>query len=141
MRFEVPGTVLPYSDEATVEAACDDRSPVETLTAARSTIWHVEGLGDVPFVSYALVGCPEVAKSNIIFAARDESGNRSVLGIGRVEHHARSLNLADIRQMGATLGANEIHIHTPAGGLRARTRMGHHLHAAAEDNRLTCRET
>lgn len=42
---------------------------------------------------------------------RGPNGQRVVLAIGRVSSTARSLNLAEIRQRGAELGADEVHVH------------------------------
>ncbi len=60
---------------------------------------------------YALVECPEVDGCNYMLVRRDEAGRRRLLLIGRLSHDAASLNLAEIRQRGATLGANEVHVH------------------------------
>ena len=64
---------------------------------------------------YSLVDCPALQSSNYILVRREASGTHTVLSIGRVAHDAQSMNLADIRQRGAELGANEVHIHLLAG--------------------------
>ena len=60
---------------------------------------------------YSLLDCPELPDAVYVLARRDTSGRRSPLTIGRLTHAAPSLNLAEIRQRGATLGANEVHVH------------------------------
>lgn len=60
---------------------------------------------------YSLLECPALPASNFILVKRDTSGRRTVLSIGRVTNDTPSLNLAEIRQRGAELGANEVHIH------------------------------
>lgn len=60
---------------------------------------------------YSLIECPALPAGNYILVKRNEYGRRQVLTIGRTTHEAASLNLADIRQRGATLGANEVHVH------------------------------
>lgn len=60
---------------------------------------------------YDLLECPELSGGTFILARRDESGRREVLSIGRLLHASGSLNLAEIRQRGANLGANEVHVH------------------------------
>ena len=67
---------------------------------------------------YALVECPALPSSNYILVKREANGRRSVLSIGRVAHDVPSLNLAEIRQRGAELGANEVHIHLLAGSVK-----------------------
>jgi hypothetical protein len=64
---------------------------------------------------YPLVDCPALPASNYILVKREASGKRTVLSIGRVANSAPSLNLAELRQRGAELGANEVHVHLLAG--------------------------
>ena len=61
-------------------------------------------------VIFSLFDCPPVDGGNFVFVYRDESGTKSVLGMGRAATCVPSLNLAAIRQRGATLGANEVHL-------------------------------
>lgn len=60
---------------------------------------------------YRLTDCPPISAGNYVLVRRAEDGSRVLLGVGRAEQAAPSLNLADIRQKGASLGANEVHIH------------------------------
>jgi hypothetical protein len=60
---------------------------------------------------YNLFECPQVDAGNYILVKRHTGGQRTVLSIGRAAHTVASLNLADIRQRSAELGANEVHIH------------------------------
>lgn len=60
---------------------------------------------------YELLTCPEVPPANYLLVRRDRFGRRKVLAVGGLEHDAASLNLAELRQRGACLGANEVHIH------------------------------
>ena len=60
---------------------------------------------------YSLIGCPQVSCANYILVGLDDAGQRKALHIGCVENEAQSLNLADIRQRGASLGASEVHVH------------------------------
>lgn len=60
---------------------------------------------------YDLIECPELTGGTFVLARRDENGRREVLSIGRLRHPTGSLNLAEIRQRGANLGANEVHVH------------------------------
>lgn len=68
---------------------------------------------------YSLIECPELPNTNYLLVKRDETtSQRLVLGVGLATHHAPSLNLAEIRQRGALLGANEVHVHMLAGSLK-----------------------
>lgn len=58
----------------------------------------------------SLIFCPEMAQSTYVLLHRDGDGTARVLRVGCLENTAPSLNLATIRQLGATLGANEVHI-------------------------------
>lgn len=60
---------------------------------------------------YSLLECPELSSGTFVLVHRDEQGRREVRSIGRLVNSVPSLNLADVRQRGATLGANEVHVH------------------------------
>ena len=65
---------------------------------------------------YNLFECPPIEAANYILVKRHLDGRRTVLSIGRASNTCASLNLADVRQRCAHLGANEIHIHLLAEG-------------------------
>lgn len=71
---------------------------------------------------FSLIGCPELPAANYVLVERDAAGNRRSLRVGTVENEAQSLNLAEIRFLGATLGACEVHVHL-LGGNEHRRRM------------------
>jgi len=81
---------------------------------AQLEIWH--GASGKPFLhlAYSLIQCPAMPKANYLLVRRGADGVRSVLKVGRVSHDAPSLNLAQIRQEGAILGAQEVHLHVLA---------------------------
>jgi hypothetical protein len=60
---------------------------------------------------FSLIECPETPKAVYLLVRCDNNGRRTVLKVGRVEHEAESLNLAEIRHRGAKLGANQVHLH------------------------------
>lgn len=60
---------------------------------------------------YSLFDCPPVGIANYVLVRREGRAKRTVLAIGRVLSDTSSLNLAEIRQRGAALGAHEVHIH------------------------------
>jgi hypothetical protein len=64
---------------------------------------------------YSFRECPALPQANYILVRRDEDGRRVALAVGRLTHDAASLNLAEIRHRGASLGANEVHVHLLAG--------------------------
>lgn len=71
---------------------------------------------------YALAGCPEIPPACVMLVRRPDDGSpRQVLKVMRVEEEAPSLNLAQIRQQGACVGANEVHLHFAAGDRLARS--------------------
>ncbi len=67
---------------------------------------------------YSLIDCPAIPAANYLLVRRDASGMCHALMVGRVAEEAPSLNLARIRQLGATMGATEVHIHLLAGNSR-----------------------
>lgn len=60
---------------------------------------------------FSLIECPQMPQATYILVGHDEDGRRIALHVGCVENQAPSLNLADIRRRGATIGAKEVHIH------------------------------
>jgi hypothetical protein len=60
---------------------------------------------------YDLFECPALPAANYVLIKREAGQRRQILSIGRVCHSSPSLNLAEIRQRGAELGAHEVHVH------------------------------
>jgi hypothetical protein len=60
---------------------------------------------------FSLIECPRLPEATYILARREPDGRRRLLRIGQLTSDSPSLNLAEIRQRGATLGANEVHVH------------------------------
>jgi hypothetical protein len=60
---------------------------------------------------YSLIECPPLPKAMYLLVHRNKDGQRQVLHIGCGQSDAPTLNLARIRQRGAQLGANEVHVH------------------------------
>lgn len=79
---------------------------------------------------HSLLQCPEVPMVTYLMVRRDESGGQIVLAAGRTSDQATSLNLAEIRRMGATLGANEVHVHMLATDARRAKIVEHDLREA-----------
>lgn len=82
---------------------------------------------------YTLHDCPALSSGNFILVNRDESGHRTILQIGLLPANAPTLNLADIRQRGATLGANEVHVHLLADSTREAKRIAFDLECGHYD--------
>jgi len=77
---------------------------------ARRHLWRgASGLAYVHTV-YSLIECPPLPKATYILARREADGRRRVLHIGLAREDAATLNLARVRQRGAQLGANEVHV-------------------------------
>jgi hypothetical protein len=60
---------------------------------------------------YDLIDCPTLPPANYVLVRREPGARRQILSIGRVRNASPSLNLAEIRQRGAELGAHEVHVH------------------------------
>jgi hypothetical protein len=60
---------------------------------------------------YDLIDCPTLPPANYVLVRREAGARRQILSIGRVRNASPSLNLAEIRQRGAELGAHEVHVH------------------------------
>jgi hypothetical protein len=79
---------------------------------------------------HSLINCPEVPHVNYLLVRKEDCGFQTVLAAGHTTHHAASLNLAEIRRLGATLGANEVHVHMLAGDDRQAKVIEHDLRAS-----------
>lgn len=60
---------------------------------------------------YQLLECPPMPAANYVLVRRRTNGRAEALSVGRVNNGAPSLNLAEIRQRGAELAADEVHVH------------------------------
>lgn len=76
---------------------------------------------------YTLLDCPALSSGNIILVNRDAAGQRAILDVAVLGPNSPSLNLAEIRQRGATLGANEVHVHLLADSDREARRIAFDL--------------
>jgi hypothetical protein len=59
---------------------------------------------------YSLIECPAPSAASYVLVKRHADGSRDILGSGRAVAEAPSVNLAIIRERGAKLGANEVHL-------------------------------
>ena len=63
---------------------------------------------------FSLIECPPLPRSPTCWCAATPDGSAQVLHIASGASDAPTLNLARIRQRGAMLGANEVHVHVLA---------------------------
>lgn len=125
------------STGATRELGCREHS--ET---ARLQFWVGSSGARYIHTVHSLLACPELPPVNYLLVRRDRDGNQAVLAAGHADHDAASLNLAEIRRLGATLGANEVHVHMLAACDREAKVVAYdlrsaHIRGAAEEPGLT----
>lgn len=94
-----------------VEAAPHAAQRAPSEAPQRFLFWHGASGQRYVHTVYSLIECPELTAANYILVKCSEDGGRQALRIGRVAQRAPSLNLAEIRRLGAELGANEVHVH------------------------------
>ena len=88
---------------------------------ARRHLWRgASGRGYMHSV-YSLIECPPLPKATYVLVRREQNGRRSVLHVGLGQSEAATLNLAGVRQRGAQLGANEVHVYFLAKSDAARS--------------------
>lgn len=88
---------------------------------ARQHLWRgASGRGYMHSV-YSLIECPPLPKATYVLVKREQGGRRRALHVGSGQSDAATLNLAGVRQRGAQLGANEVHVHFAAASDAART--------------------
>jgi len=80
----------------------------------RSELWHGASGRRYMHTVYSLIGCPPLPKATYVLVRREADGRSSALGIASADSDASTLNLARVRQRGAELGANEVHVHCRA---------------------------
>lgn len=102
----VPGTLHPIGAQT---AAPAEGGPCFQFWTGASGARYVHSV-------YHLFECPPFDQANYVLVKRHEGGQRTVLAIGRASNTASSLNLAEVRQRAAQLGANEVHLHLLASG-------------------------
>ncbi|MFM9938537.1 MAG: hypothetical protein ACKVP7_03450 [Hyphomicrobiaceae bacterium] len=73
-------------------------------------VWHGASGRHFTHAVYSLIGCPAPLAASYVLVRHDADGRRA-LESGRTIGTVASLNLAEIRRRGATLGANEVHLH------------------------------
>lgn len=89
--------------------------PSQPLARERFHFWIGASGQSYVHTIYSLIDCPAIPACNYLLVRRDAGGKCHALSAGRVADDAPSLNLAHLRHLGASLGANEVHIHLLAG--------------------------
>lgn len=79
---------------------------------------------------HSLIDCPEVPHVNYLLVRKENCGFQTVLAAGHTTHQAASLNLAEIRRLGASLGANQVHLHMLAADETQAKVIEHDLRAS-----------
>jgi hypothetical protein len=109
---------------------------VESLFDSAIVFWRGTSGHAYVHTVYTLAGCPPLPPASVLLVDNQGGTRRVILDVIGVGHAAPSLNLAEVRQRGAQLGANEVHVHFADLDVRARhtavadlrTRYtGHHL--------------
>ncbi len=101
----------------TVPAALRPASPglLEQAPVSEHT-WYGASGRKYAHAVYSLIACPPLPKANFMLVRRNANGTRTVLHIGCGQDDAPTANLARVRQRGAQLGANEVHVSIAAAG-------------------------
>jgi len=96
---------------------------------ARQHVWRgASGKGYLHRV-YSLIECPPLPKASYVLVRRDRHGCWTALHVGLGQSEAPTLNLAQVRQRGAQLGANEVHVYALARSDAARALVACDLRA------------
>jgi hypothetical protein len=77
----------------------------------RQHVWRGASGNGYPHRVYSLIACPPLPAASYLLVRRDDLGRRTVLRVGLGRSDVPTLNLAQVRQRGAQLGANEVHVH------------------------------
>ncbi len=120
----------PASD--TTSQSCAASTTVDEARLDTSDLQFWIGASGARYIHtvHSLIDCPEVPHVNYLLVRKEDCGFQTVLAAGHTTHHAASLNLAEIRRLGATLGANEVHVHMLARDDRQAKVIEHDLRAS-----------
>jgi hypothetical protein len=80
-------------------------------TAPRFHFWTGASGRRYVHTVYSVFDCPPLDIASYVLVRRSNKTERKILAIGRLSNEHASLNLAEIRQRAATLGADEVHVH------------------------------
>jgi len=96
---------------------------------ARQHLWRGASGRRYVHSVYSLIDCPPLPKATHVLVHRDSGGSRRVLHVGLGRSDVPTLNLAQVRQRGAQLGANEVHVYFHAMSDAARSLVAYDLRA------------
>src|SRR5262245_1740693 len=99
---------LPRRAAVPAPAALPDAAPVH------QHMWRGASGRSYAHSVYSLIACPPLPVASYVLVRRDQRGRRTALRVGFGQSDAPTLNLAQVRQRGAQLGANEVHVHFTA---------------------------
>ncbi|MBU2582087.1 MAG: hypothetical protein KJ622_10250 [Alphaproteobacteria bacterium] len=131
LKFRAPSANSGADVEAADQAAgiiALDREPCDDTTALQ--FWVGASGSRYIHTVHSLLQCPELPAVNYLLVHRDANGLPKVLAAGHTKNDAPSLNLAEIRRHGATLGANEVHVHMLTDNTSAAKVVEHDLRQA-----------
>jgi hypothetical protein len=97
---------------------------------ARLHFWRGASARRYVHTVYSLIECPPLPRAVYLLVHRQKNGRRQVRHIGCGTSDAPTLNLAQVRQRAAQLGANEVHVHFLAATDRERHLVTCDLRAA-----------
>lgn len=96
------------SGDAAPKVMADDVRTLLAPLGIRS--WRGASGREYQHVCFRLIGCPNFASGTYVLVRRLAEGRRSVLAVGHTESPYATVNLARIRETGARLGADEVHL-------------------------------
>lgn len=96
---------------------------------ARQHLWRGASGQAYVHTVYGLIECPPLPMASYILARRNADGRKVALHVGLASNSATTLNLAEIRQRGAQLGANEVHVYFQAPSSAERALVASDLRA------------
>lgn len=105
------------SSRGRIESEVIDRQPLGYRT------WLGLSGREYRHAVFSLIGCPPLSEANFVLVRRTDGDDAEVLHVDRVDDSTSSVNLAYVRRLGATLGANEVHIYDRAVSSADRARI------------------
>lgn len=92
------------------EPARGNRLPPELAPPIGSYMWMGGSGRTYTCRVHTLRGCPMFPRAIAILVRRDGEDRRRIIAVLSCEHVSSSLNRAEVRRLGARIGANEVHL-------------------------------
>ncbi len=109
------------AERLALEPARGGKLPPELAPRIASYMWMGGSGRTYTCRVHSLRGCPTSPRAIAILVRRDADDRRRIIAVLSCEHISSTLNRAEVRRLGARIGANEVHLIASRTTRAART--------------------